>query len=93
MLPNDKVIIANPMVVCREEFDDWAILFDLETGKAFGINPVAVLIWKMLDGKHGLEDISRDIKANFMDVPEDVKSHIESFLKDLIEIGFVGYEV
>jgi SynChlorMet cassette protein ScmD len=93
MYPNDKAIIANPMVVCREEFDDWAILFDPETGKAFGINPVAVLIWKMLDGKHNLEDISKAIKESFTNVPQEVLSHTEDFLKELVESGFAGYEV
>jgi hypothetical protein len=26
--------IANPLIVLREEFDDWAILFDPDTGSA-----------------------------------------------------------
>ena len=30
--------IANPLIVLREEFDDWAILFDPDTGDAFGLN-------------------------------------------------------
>lgn len=36
--------IGNPLIVLREEFDDWAILFDPGTGDAFGLNPVAVFI-------------------------------------------------
>ena len=43
--------VPNPMVVSREEFDDWAILFDPETGKAFGVNPIGTEIWNKLDGK------------------------------------------
>ena len=27
--------IANPLIVLREEFDDWAILFDPDTGDAY----------------------------------------------------------
>ena len=41
--------VANPLIVLREEFDDWAILFDPDTGSAVGINPVGVAIWKVLD--------------------------------------------
>jgi hypothetical protein len=43
--------VANPLIVLREEFDDWAILFDPDTGNAFGLNPTGVFIWKLLDGK------------------------------------------
>ena len=49
MEPHDKPI-ANPLVVLREEFDDWAILFDPDTGNAFGLNPTGVYLWKLLDG-------------------------------------------
>ena len=47
--------VPNPMVVSREEFDDWAILFDPETGKAFGVNPIGTEIWNKLDGKRDLK--------------------------------------
>jgi hypothetical protein len=53
MLRNKPV--PNPMVVSREEFDDWAILFDPETGKAFGVDPVGTEIWNKLDGKCDLK--------------------------------------
>lgn len=38
--------IVNPIVVLREEFDDWAILFNPDTDAAVGINPVGVGAWK-----------------------------------------------
>ena len=44
--------IANPLSVLREEFDDWALLFDPDSGKVVGLNPVSVFIWKRLDGNH-----------------------------------------
>jgi len=36
--------IANPMVVFREEFDDWAVLFDPDSNETFGLNPVSAFI-------------------------------------------------
>jgi hypothetical protein len=45
------------MVVFREEFEDWAILFDPETGKAFGVNPA---------GARNLEQISRNISIMYL---------------------------
>jgi len=34
--------VANYGLVLREKFDDWAILFDLNSGNGFGLNPVSV---------------------------------------------------
>jgi SynChlorMet cassette protein ScmD len=84
--------ISNPMVVFREEFDDWAILFDPESGKAFGINPIGAGIWNRLDGKHDLSEIVQHIKKSFDNVPHDVESHVGKFIEDLVKNGLAGYE-
>ena len=68
--------LANPLVVLREEFDDWAILFDPDTGHAYGLNPVSVFIWKHLDGKHSVDDILESLQANCEEVPEEAEAHI-----------------
>jgi len=93
MQPDERVIVANPMVVCREEFDNWAILFDPDTGKALGMNPVGVLIWKNLDGKNNTKDLIQKIKDKFSEVPEDAAAQAEQFIKELTENGFAGYQV
>jgi SynChlorMet cassette protein ScmD len=80
-------------MVLREEFDDWAVLFDPDSGDAFGLNPVGVFIWKRLDGSRTQEDILRELKEQCDNVPEEVGSHVEEFVQDLIRRGFVGYEV
>ena len=50
MMSHNNKPVANPLVVLREEFDDWAVLFDPDTGNAFGLSPVGVFVWKLLDG-------------------------------------------
>ena len=85
--------IANPLIVLREEFDDWAILFDPDTGNAFGLNPTGVFIWKHLDGKHGLKDIVEKLRENAEDVPEEAKDHLKEFVDDLVKQGLAGYEI
>ncbi len=89
---NDKPI-ANPLVVLREEFDDWAVLFNPESASVLGINPVGVAVWKGLDGKSSLEEIVARIKEGFEDVPENVREEIAIFVSTLVEEGFVGYEL
>jgi len=58
-MPGNEKPVANPLVVLREEFDDWAVLFDPDSGNAFGLNPLGVFIWKLLDGHRTIEDIRR----------------------------------
>jgi SynChlorMet cassette protein ScmD len=85
--------IANSMIVFREEFDDWALLFDPSTGMSFGLNPVSAFIWKCLDGKHTIQDIVSELKDNCDDAPEDTDNRVEKFIQNLIENGLAGYEV
>ena len=85
--------IVNPSIVLREEFDDWAVLFDPDSGQAFGINPVSVLVWKLLDGKHSAEAIVSEVKARCQAVPEEVSTHVDAFIQKLLDKGFLGYEV
>ncbi len=93
MQENSKPVIANPNVVLREEFDDWAILFDPDTGNAFGLNPTSVFIWKHLDGQHSNEDILENVHENCEDVPQDAGEHVNGFIQELVEKGLAGYEI
>lgn len=83
-------LVANPMLVFRDEFDDWAILFDPDTGDSFGLNPVSAFIWKRLDGQHTLADIHRDLAANCDAVPENAVDDITSFVNELVLKGYAG---
>ncbi|MBI5568490.1 MAG: SynChlorMet cassette protein ScmD [Desulfomonile tiedjei] len=85
--------VANPLLVLREEFDDWAVLFDPDSGEAFGLNPVGVFIWKRLDGLHTEEDILKELTEECEDIPEDAATHVSEFIEDLVSRGFAGYEV
>jgi SynChlorMet cassette protein ScmD len=89
----EKTIIANPMIVLREEFDDWAILFDPDTGNTFGLNPIGVLIWKHLDGHHTLDEITEKIRGAAEDVPSDVADHVQDFVLNAAKLGLVSHNV
>ena len=83
--------IANPNVVLREEFDDWAVLFNPDTPDAVGTNPVGVAVWKRMDGKRSLEEIVAEINNRFEEVPTGALEEISAFVGTLAEQGFVGY--
>ena len=88
----DNKPIANPLIVLREEFDDWAILFDPDTGKAFGLNPTGVRIWKLLDGEHSEDDLLESLR-DLEEVPEEAAAHIREFIAVLTKHGLAGYKV
>ena len=85
--------IANPIIVLREEFDDWAVLFNPDTADAVGTNPVGVAVWKRMDGKRSIKEIVAEIKTSFEEVPEAALEEIITFVGTLVEQGFVGLEL
>ena len=86
-------LIANPSVVLREESDDWAVLFDPDTGESFATDPVGVFIWKRLDGLRAFEDIMAELHQKFEQVPEAAREDCMEFLDDLVNRGFTGSEL
>jgi SynChlorMet cassette protein ScmD len=84
--------IANPLVVLREEFDDWAVLFNPENADAIGMNPVGVAVWKRMNGARTLDQIVAEIKKEFADPPETILTEVSEFVDKLMAGGFVGVE-
>ena len=88
-----EIPIPNPVAVLREEFDDWAVLFNPDTAEAVGINPVGVVVWKQMDGRHNLDQIIAAVKEQFASVPEAAGDEVSVFVDDLAQRGFVGFEM
>jgi SynChlorMet cassette protein ScmD len=91
MTKQDKPV-ANPNIQLREEFDDWAILFDVNTGQAFGLNPIGVSIWKLLDGKHALDGLLEQIHHRMAGVPKEASDHVAAFVDDLVSQGLASLD-
>ena len=88
---NDKPIV-NPFVILREEFDDWAVLFDPDTGHGFGLNPTGVYIWKLLDGQHSIDDMLTALRRGAEEVPQEAGEHLIAFVQELAEQSLAGWE-
>jgi SynChlorMet cassette protein ScmD len=84
---NDEKLIANPYVILREEFDDWAILFDPDTGHGFGLSPTGVFVWKLFNGEHTIDTLLEEIRFYAEDVPDEAENHIEAFVEELVREG------
>ena len=90
MLKNGKNPIVNPWVVLREEFDDWAVLFDPDTGHGFGLSPTGAYVWKLLDGEHTIDALLDEIRQHADNVPEDTSDHIAAFVDALVAEGLAA---
>jgi len=86
----DNNLQANPLLVLREEFDDWAILFDPDTADTFGLNPVSVFIFKRLDGRHDLPAIMAELRDACEGVPDDAEHSVTVFIEELVGKGYAG---
>lgn len=75
----------------REEFDDWAILFDPDTGRGFGLNPTGVSLWTLLDGEHTFDALLQNIRHDTDNVPEEAGDDIRAFVDDLVANGLAGF--
>ena len=82
-----ETVTVNSSVVLREEFDDWAILFDPDTNICLGINPVGVYIWRRLEEGLAITEIISSLKRDCNDVPPDVAGHVRDFIDSLISRG------
>ncbi len=92
MLNNTDQPVANPTIVYREEFDDWAILFDPDTNETYGLDPVSSFIWKHMDGKHSVDDILAVLQDACEDgIPPEAPEDLAAFFNDLAERGLIGY--
>jgi SynChlorMet cassette protein ScmD len=92
-VPISEKPVANPLVVLREEFDDYAVLFDPDSSRIYALNPVSVFQWKRFDGRHSIEDILAELRESCEDVPDDAEEHLREFVEELEELGLVGYEL
>jgi SynChlorMet cassette protein ScmD len=80
----------NPVVVLREEFDDWAVLYNPDTAQAVGLSPTAVAVWKLIDGRRDVETIVAEVTAGYSDVPDTAGDEVRELLAGFQRNGFVG---
>ncbi|MGD0238602.1 MAG: PqqD family peptide modification chaperone [Syntrophorhabdales bacterium] len=75
--------MVNAFVILREEFDDWAVLFNPDTGHGFGLNPTGVYVWKLLDGERSIDDLLKEIRSCADAVPEEALEQVGVFIGEL----------
>jgi SynChlorMet cassette protein ScmD len=88
---NSKPIL-NPDLVLRQEFDDWAVLFDPNSGEAYALDPVGVFIAQRLDGNKSIMQITRELSEFFENIPPEADEDALVFVNSLLEKEMAGFD-
>jgi SynChlorMet cassette protein ScmD len=89
---NSKPIL-NPDAVLRQESDDWAVLFDPDSGEAYALDSVGVFIAQRLDGNKSIMQIVRELGEFFENIPPEADEHALAFVNSLLEKGMAGFDL
>ena len=82
MVPHEHVVFT--------EFDGGeGVLVDLDTKKYFQLNPTATVVWRGLEGGKTLDEIVRDMTAEFDVSPEHAARSVQRLLSSLQEFKLV----
>lgn len=77
--------VAIPETVLATELEDEGVLLNLETGEYFGLDDVALGMWKVLGTSATVEGARATLLEQY-DVPEEVLSRdLEAFVAELAE--------
>ena len=74
----------NPRVSFRDlAEEEGGVLLHLDTGAYHGLNPVGVMIWRLLDGVRTPAVIAAELSQRIEDAPEDLDADVRRFLSEL----------
>lgn len=88
----DKPILrrANPVVSCREEGPDGALLFQPDTDDLMVINSTGLLIWRELSQPQTRDEIAARLHQAHPEAPlEQLTTDVEAFFESLAPGGFI----
>lgn len=69
--------------IVLKEIENEGILLNLKNGHYFVINKIGILIWKLLNGKKSLDEISQRILRRYQGSKTAVLADLTAFVKTL----------
>jgi hypothetical protein len=78
-------IVASPVVSCRIEGADGAILFNADIDGTLLINPTGVVVWNFISRPKTIDEIVAHVSAAFTNNPDPaaIRKDIETFVMEL----------
>jgi PqqD family protein of HPr-rel-A system len=86
----DSRLVANPHMVLREEDDDYALLYDPESGAVRVLNSTAAAIWNLLNGRRTLTEVMAALKKQFENLDSQAEDQLLKLINDLLRAGALG---
>jgi len=75
-----------------EEIDGELLLYNPSKTQTLYLNETAAIIWQLCDGKRSEREIVEMLVASFPEAADSIESDIREALREIEEIGAVGYE-
>ena len=72
-----------------QRIDGELVLLSPDQGEMVGVNAVGARAWDLFDGRRSLDEVSRQIAAEFSAPVDHVASDLEAFVKDLGAAGLL----
>ena len=83
-----RVFRTNPAIVWKLVHDE-AVLLNPANGEYFGLNEVGSEIWKTIDGKKSLAEISALLLAEYDVVPTVLEADMLELIGELLNKGLI----
>ena len=83
-----RVFRTNPAIVWKLVHDE-AVLLNPANGEYFGLNEVGSEIWKKIDGKKSLAEISALLLAEYDVVPTVLEADMLELIGELLNKGLI----
>jgi len=82
-MENKKYISRKKEVIFTELDEDEAVLLSLENKIYYSLNETGMAIWRLINGKRTIEDISAMVAGEFSVAAERINKPVLEFIKTL----------
>ena len=85
-----RIVASKEHTSC--DFDGETVMLDARSGKYFGLNEVATMVWDLVQQPRTLSEIRQAVQAKFNVTAEQCDSDLQAWLQDMIAEGLVEVE-
>jgi hypothetical protein len=71
------------------KLQDEQVILDIEKGKYFSLNPVATLIWEILEQPLSIKNLCNKLVEEYDVEPEKCKIETNEYVQEMVKIGLI----
>jgi hypothetical protein len=86
----DTRLVPKPSVVLREEDDNYALLYDPESGSVRILNSTAAAIWNLIDGRRTVGEVMALLREAFEGLDASAETQLLRLIQGLYQVGALG---